>query len=493
MRSSASRRSAAKSAQIEALEIPLPKSISADEHFPAVIGQTRSRHCHCRSGRRPGFRRNSARRALARLLPVAMNSLARAELGGKLRCGGVTAEAFPSVDEVADFIVAARDANVAFKATAGLHHPVRHRDPASGFTMHGFLNLLAAAALAPRVDSQTLQRIVAEEDPNAFAFDDASFSWRNERIDIAELTRTRRDAFVAYGSCSFSEPVDDLSALGLLPVAMIARRRYDRRASRIVGTGCRGERLSRFKTCPSASSLPTAGCRASASRSATKLSTVTQRRRPGFSTNAASPNCCKRRCSIRCSQRDAPSGAALRERLSQLLRSDGDPRLREAGAEHFLLERGAVEMRVPMEIGDYVDFYSSIEHATNLGRLFRPNAEALLPNWRWIPVGYHGRSSTIVIDGTPVRRPCGQRKPPDAPAPEFGPSRPARHRAGDGLCHRARQPSWAIRSTSRMRANISSDSSSSTIGARATFRRGSISRSDRSSANRSRRRSRRGS
>ena len=79
-------------------------------------------------------------------------------------------------------------------------------------------------------------------------------------------------------------------------------------------------------------------------------------------------------------------------------------------------------MRVPMEIGDYVDFYSSIEHATNLGRLFRPNAEALLPNWRWIPVGYHGRSSTIVIDGTPVRRPRGQRKPPDTPVPQFGPT-----------------------------------------------------------------------
>ena len=113
----------------------------------------------------------------------------------------------------------------------------------------------------------------------------------------------------------------------------------------------------------------------------------------------------------------------LRERLSQLLRIGGDRRLREAGAEHFLFARDSVEMCVPMNVGDYVDFYSSIEHATNLGRLFRPNAEALLPNWRWIPVGYHGRSSSIVIDGTPMRRPCGQRKPPDAPAPEFGPSR----------------------------------------------------------------------
>ncbi len=113
----------------------------------------------------------------------------------------------------------------------------------------------------------------------------------------------------------------------------------------------------------------------------------------------------------------------LRERLSLLLRADGDPRLRDANADRFFVARDGAEMRVPMEIGDYVDFYSSIEHATNLGRLFRPNAEALLPNWRWLPVGYHGRSGTIVIDGTAIRRPSGQRKPPDASAPDFGPSR----------------------------------------------------------------------
>ncbi len=113
----------------------------------------------------------------------------------------------------------------------------------------------------------------------------------------------------------------------------------------------------------------------------------------------------------------------MRERLSSLLRADGDPRMREVDAENFLFDQKTVSMRVPIDVGDYVDFYSSIEHATNLGRLFRPNAEALLPNWRWIPVGYHGRSSSIVIDGTPIRRPCGQRKLPDALAPEFGASR----------------------------------------------------------------------
>ncbi len=208
---------AAKNAQIESLEIPLPKNISTGD-VPRSIGRLGADIAIAGLGDVPVFVEIPRGEHWLGSLPVAMNSLAQAELGGKLRCGGVTVEAFPSVAEVAAFILAATDANVAFKATAGLHHPIRHRDPASGFMMHGFLNLIAAAALAPRVDSETLQRIVAEEEPIAFAFDDESFSWRNERIDIAELTRTRNEAFVAYGSCSFSEPVADLSALGLLPV-----------------------------------------------------------------------------------------------------------------------------------------------------------------------------------------------------------------------------------------------------------------------------------
>jgi fumarylacetoacetase len=84
---------------------------------------------------------------------------------------------------------------------------------------------------------------------------------------------------------------------------------------------------------------------------------------------------------------------------------------------------GDVEPRLPFEVADYVDFYSSLEHATNMGRLFRPDAEPLLPNWRWLPVGYHGRAGTVVVSGTPIRRPHGQRKAPDAAEPAFGPSR----------------------------------------------------------------------
>ena len=92
-----------------------------------------------------------------------------------------------------------------------------------------------------------------------------------------------------------------------------------------------------------------------------------------------------------------------------------------AGADLVPLER--TRSQRPFDVADYVDFYSSLEHATNLGRLFRPDAEPLLPNWRHLPVGYHGRSGTIVVSGTPVTRPCGQVKGADDPVPRFGPSR----------------------------------------------------------------------
>jgi fumarylacetoacetase len=91
------------------------------------------------------------------------------------------------------------------------------------------------------------------------------------------------------------------------------------------------------------------------------------------------------------------------------------------GAELVELEHAVVHL--PFEVADYVDFYSSLEHATNLGRLFRPDSEPLLPNWRHLPVGYHGRSGTVVVSGTPVARPSGQSKAPDDPEPRFGPSR----------------------------------------------------------------------
>jgi fumarylacetoacetase len=80
-------------------------------------------------------------------------------------------------------------------------------------------------------------------------------------------------------------------------------------------------------------------------------------------------------------------------------------------------------LHLPFEVADYVDFYSSREHAENMGRLFRPDTDPLPPNWLHLPIGYHGRSGTVVVSGTPVVRPKGQLKGPDDPAPTYGPTR----------------------------------------------------------------------
>lgn len=80
-------------------------------------------------------------------------------------------------------------------------------------------------------------------------------------------------------------------------------------------------------------------------------------------------------------------------------------------------------MHLPAEIGDYTDFYSSIHHATNVGIMFRGKENALMPNWKHLPVGYHGRASSIVVSGTPITRPLGQTLPADNSEPLFGPSR----------------------------------------------------------------------
>ena len=89
----------------------------------------------------------------------------------------------------------------------------------------------------------------------------------------------------------------------------------------------------------------------------------------------------------------------------------------------MFVRQSEARMHLPLRIGDYTDFYSSIEHATNVGKLFRDPENALLPNWKHLPVCYHGRSSSIVVSGTPVVRPIGQTKGKDDPAPSFGPSR----------------------------------------------------------------------
>ncbi|MDH6120320.1 fumarylacetoacetase [Kitasatospora sp. GAS204A] len=110
--------------------------------------------------------------------------------------------------------------------------------------------------------------------------------------------------------------------------------------------------------------------------------------------------------------------AYVRERVTNLLTDDGERRLVEANLHRI----DEVKLHLPVEVADYVDFYASEQHATNLGHIFRPGGEALLPNWKHLPVGYHGRAGTVVASGTEIRRPSGQRKGPNDPAPVFGSS-----------------------------------------------------------------------
>jgi fumarylacetoacetase len=110
--------------------------------------------------------------------------------------------------------------------------------------------------------------------------------------------------------------------------------------------------------------------------------------------------------------------SALRHRITGWLTDDAA----RGDVEPHLLPRDAVTMHLPFEVADYVDFYSSRHHAENIGRIFRPDAEPLTPNWTHLPIGYHGRAGTVRVSGTPVVRPSGQRKGPTDDVPTFGPS-----------------------------------------------------------------------
>ena len=114
---------------------------------------------------------------------------------------------------------------------------------------------------------------------------------------------------------------------------------------------------------------------------------------------------------------------SLRNRIAELLATENTSFQNNTGQHHALIPNTEVQMALPVQIGDYTDFYSSKEHATNVGVMFRDPANALLPNWLWIPVGYHGRASSVIPSEQAVVRPKGQIKPDDNADPIFAPSR----------------------------------------------------------------------
>jgi hypothetical protein len=146
-----------------------------------------------------------------------LEPIARHRLRAKIRTGGLTPDALPPLDNVAAFLRACRKAGVAFKATAGLHHPLRCMRPltyapdAPIGTMHGFLNVFLAAALLDHADE-----VLREEDARAFAFDHDGASWRGHRVTTDDLRKLRGGFAISFGSCSFEEPIEDLRTLGWL-------------------------------------------------------------------------------------------------------------------------------------------------------------------------------------------------------------------------------------------------------------------------------------
>jgi hypothetical protein len=157
-----------------------------------------------------------ADRAIALLKELHSNSESTA-FGYKLRTGGVTADAFPTSEQIAGTLVAAAKAAVPIKFTAGLHHPIRQYRDEVKTKMHGFLNVLGAALLTAEHgwDRAQAARMVEDEDPGSFTFNDEFFAWREWKMDVSRIQERRRSV-TTFGSCSFDEPGEDLRALKLL-------------------------------------------------------------------------------------------------------------------------------------------------------------------------------------------------------------------------------------------------------------------------------------
>ncbi|HQV30795.1 MAG TPA: hypothetical protein PKV71_02920 [Calditrichia bacterium] len=138
--------------------------------------------------------------------------------GFKIRCGGTTPDAYPSPAQVGAAIFYCRQEGVPLKATAGLHHPVRHQNPGEKVKMHGFLNVFGAGILA-RAHEMSLREIVeivADEHAENFLFTERAFVWHTLRASREELSASRKSALISFGSCSFEEPCEDLRRMGIL-------------------------------------------------------------------------------------------------------------------------------------------------------------------------------------------------------------------------------------------------------------------------------------
>jgi hypothetical protein len=223
---------------VGSLEVKLPEEMCRPEDYEAICSLLQRTVERIKADGSPGMsvfcemRIGPSWRAALPTVHAALQyvgRMARSQPGGelqrgcvagfKVRCGGLDAAAFPSTEQVAEVIASCQKYGVAFKATAGLHHPFRHYSKDVLAHMHGFVNLFAAAALASANDLEAdkVRELLEDEDPQHFLFEDTHLSWGNYRASIGQIERSRLQLATSFGSCSFDEPRDDLRALGLLP------------------------------------------------------------------------------------------------------------------------------------------------------------------------------------------------------------------------------------------------------------------------------------
>jgi len=145
-------------------------------------------------------------------------TLVGCDAGAKVRTGGMSFELYPSPAHLARFIMACASTDMPFKATAGLHHPIRHFSVAVQTTEHGFLNVFTAAALAniKRINEQEILAVLEETDPESFIFENETLAWGDHVLALDEIEETRSYFAISFGACSFDEPREDLRQLGLL-------------------------------------------------------------------------------------------------------------------------------------------------------------------------------------------------------------------------------------------------------------------------------------
>jgi hypothetical protein len=214
---------------LDTFEVRLPESVLQDEAKTKSL-LTQGRDLVSRWHKSPltmfyevNFKGQSQRHHLTTVAKAVAEQNRQTSFSGtfagiKLRTGGTVAEAFPSAEQLSRAIVACRDAGVPFKCTAGLHHPFRRYDKTVNTKMHGFVNVFGGAALAYvlELDERTLTEILLDEDGHHFRFADDRFGWRDLLISRSDLEKARRQFAISFGSCSFTEPIEDLQSAKLL-------------------------------------------------------------------------------------------------------------------------------------------------------------------------------------------------------------------------------------------------------------------------------------